>query len=45
MPTLKQLVKRSTELFPTSRNMARQWVRQSFYLYKTGKHRFLTGSL
>ena len=39
MPTLKELIKRSKELYPTSRNMAKQWVRKSYLLYASGKHR------
>lgn len=41
--TLKQLLKRAIELYPTSRSMQRQWVRHTFNLYASGKHALLTG--
>ena len=43
MPTLKQLIQRSTVLYPKSRYMAHQWVRKSFHLYDTGAHILQTG--
>lgn len=42
MKSLKQLIARSKEIYPQSRNMQRQWVRWSFSLYASGKHRFLS---
>lgn len=41
MPTLKELIKRSLDLYQTSKYCRHQWVRKSYYLYQTGKHRNL----
>jgi hypothetical protein len=41
--SLKQLIKRSKELYPHSQRMQRVWVRQSFKLLADGKHAILTG--
>ena len=38
-PTLKELITRSKTMYPTSRYMAHQWVRKSYVLYASGKHR------
>lgn len=43
MPNLKDLIKRSTELYPASQAMRRQWVRKTYHLYSTGAHLLLTG--
>lgn len=41
--TIKQLIARSLELYPTSQKMRRAWVRQTDYLYRNKKHAFQTG--
>lgn len=40
---IKDLAKRSKELYPTSQYMARQWVRKTYYLLTTGNHALVTG--
>lgn len=43
MKSLKKLIARAKQLFPnSSRNERKQWVRWSFSLYASGKHRFLS---
>ena len=38
-PTLEELITRSKAIYPTSRYLAYHWVRKSYTLYSTGKHR------
>lgn len=40
---IKDLIKRGKELYPTKRAMRKQWVKQTLYLYATGKHALITG--
>ena len=42
MKTHRDLVIRAKELYPTSRYMRKQWVRWTFILYASGKHRLST---
>lgn len=38
VPTRRELIVRSLELYPTSWIMAKQWAKKSYTLYSSGKH-------
>lgn len=41
--SLKLLLKRAKEIYPSSRRMQRSWVRQTFQLLSSGHHALQTG--
>lgn len=43
IPSVKELIRRSKELFPENLHAQRDWVRASKFLYDSGKHILLTG--